>query len=116
MQQPKPVAGFDGYMSPKDILDYPTLPDETVVVAHWNGKSWPDGARSIMYLTGKKNALGLRFIWNHSDVNGMKFETKDQAYGWLIQNDIYAHRSAVTTIGELKALVGYPIGPWRRKP
>lgn len=113
-QQLSPVAGFDGYKSPAYILDYPTLGDDVVVIAYWNGKSWPDGARSVGYLSERKDVLGRRFKWSHADVNAIKFQTKDQAYEWLVENDVVIHQGEVRTIGELKALVGYPTGPWKR--
>ncbi|MDX0267667.1 hypothetical protein GOC13_07470 [Sinorhizobium meliloti] len=116
MQSPKPVAGFNGYMSPKDILDYPTLPDETVVIAVWNGKPWPEAGRTVSYLTDQKNALGRRHLWNMWCESALQFTSKTQAYDWLINNDTIAKRGAVKTIAELKAEVGFPTGPWRRKP
>ncbi|MDW9491724.1 hypothetical protein [Sinorhizobium meliloti] len=108
-------VGFDGWKAPSYILDYPTLPDDTVVIAVWNGKSWPDGSRVISYLTDKKDAMNRRFLWNVSCENAMQFKSKHLAYDWLIMNDTIAKRGAVKTILELKQEVGFPTGPWRRK-
>lgn len=103
-----------GWHPPEYILDYPRLADDVVVIAYWNEKQWPDGARSVSYLTNRKDSLGLRWRWNHMDSSAMVFETKDQAYEWLIENNVVIHKDAVTTIGELKEKVGYPATPWRR--
>ena len=108
------TPGFNGWLSPKHILDYPLLADDIVVIAYWNGRAWPDGARSVGYLTDKKDVMALRFRWSHDVVNAMRFETKDQAYEWLVGNNVSVRQDEVRTIGELKALVGYPTTPWRR--
>ena len=108
------TPGFEGWQSPASILDYPELADETVVIAHWNNVPWPHGARLVKYLTNRKDSLGRRWKWSTFDTNALTFETKDQAYEWLVENNVVTNRDEITTIGELKEKVGYPSGPWRR--
>jgi len=108
------TPGFGGWFAPSHIMDYPSLADDVVVIAHCNEFKWPHGARSVRYLTNRKDALGRRWKWSSYDTNAMTFETKDQAYEWLVENDVVIHRDEVTTIGELKEKAGFPNTPWRR--
>ncbi|MEQ8308063.1 MAG: hypothetical protein RIA09_16015 [Hoeflea sp.] len=109
---------------PVNILDYPRLPDNTVVIATFNGVRWPAGGRQVRYMTNFENALGTHNLWNAHCENALKFDTrgaaaekvrelieKAQAKGLTPNVDL----GCITTIAELKHLVGYPTGPYRRE-
>lgn len=107
---------------PRDILDFPDIADDIVVIASWNGVKWPDGRRYVSFLTEQRDAFMKGFIWNCHCINGLQFESKLAAFDWMIDQEIDVrpeHRVIMTnakviTIGELKDLVGYPAGAYSR--
>ncbi|MBB5278688.1 hypothetical protein HNR26_004790 [Rhizobium rosettiformans] len=110
-------VGFHGWRSPKEIMDYPDLEDDVVVISTWNGTRWPEAGRVVRYLSDRKDALGKRNLWDMWASNALRFATREEAEAWIDEHaperkaDL---RPCIRTIAELKALVQYPTTPWRR--
>lgn len=98
------------------ILDWPRLPDDTIVIWWWNQIEWPHGAREVKYLTDKKrDAMRDYALFSISYGDAKVFETEEQANAFLKENEEkrphpYGDLN-ITTVAELREMVKYPASP-----
>ena len=92
---------------PTQALDFPDLPDDTWVIWSGNQIKWPDGRRTMNYLTAKRRSYAGFALWTPWYEDAITFESEEDARKWLEAENRPYQQETIISIGELKKLKGY---------